>query len=115
MTVEFFVARSLHYTQARQHERLPADFPVQLSTDQPRAQARAADLSETGVRLRLSRPLPVMTLVKLELTLPQHDEPVTLLGRVMWSAGRTMGVRFEQLDRRVTVAVARLRAALRRR
>jgi len=112
-TVEFFVVKGAKYSQERRHRRVPVDFPVLLKTDGFRNRDRARDVSECGVGLETTHPLPVMALVNLRLELP-HAEPVDLLGRVMWSTPGAMGVRFEQLDARVSDTVAKLRSEYQR-
>ena len=74
---------------------------------------RATDLSEAGMKVHTARPLTPMTLVSLRLELP-HDEPIDVLGRVMWSGQHMMGIRFERTDPRVSDAVARLRMSFER-
>jgi len=113
MTVEIYKSKSLRYTQARCHERLPTDFPVHVRTEELRVNDRATDLSEAGMKVHTARPLTPMTLVSLRLELP-HDEPVDVLGRVMWSGQHMMGIRFERTDPRVSDAVARLRTSYER-
>lgn len=109
MTVEFFMSKSLHYTQARGYSRVPADFPVQVITDELRVNDRAADISESGVGLRTLRPLPPMSLVSLRMEVPHLEAPVELLGRVMWAGKRSMGIRFEQTCPRLSDALTQLR------
>lgn len=110
MTVEFYVSKSLRYTQARSFTRLPADFPVHLRTSELRVNDRANDLSEAGIGILTPRPLAPMTLVSVRLEVP-HLEPVDVLGRVMWANEHKMGLRFEKPDSRVTELVERLRQA----
>lgn len=110
MTVEKFVAtRSFNYSQARRHERLPADFPVHVRDEVLRLSDRCADISESGVGLETTQPIAPMTLVSLRLELGHDFAAIDVLGRVMWHAGNRMGVRFEQFDPRVTDLVAKLR------
>lgn len=109
MTVEFFVAKSHRYTQARRFTRLPADFPVQVVADELRVSDRAHDLSEAGIGVRTPRPLLPMSLVTLRLDVPQSSEPIELLGRVMWADKKLMGIRFEQTDPRLRDVLFRLR------
>jgi hypothetical protein len=110
MTVEIFVeskSRQYTYTQARRHERLPANFLVQVRDETLRLSDRAHDISEAGIGLDTPRPLLPMTLVSLRI---ETEEPIDVLGRVMWANGRKMGIRFEQADPRVTSLVSKLRA-----
>ncbi len=108
MTIELFVSnKSYSYSQARRHERMPADFAVQVRDDSLRVGDRCADISEAGVGVETLRPLPPMALVSLRI---HAGEDIDVLGRVMWTAPNRMGVRFEQADQRVTDLVARLRS-----
>ncbi len=109
MTIEFYVSKSHHYTQARRFARCPADFPVRVRGDGVRVNDRAADISEVGLRIETDRPLSPMTLISIRLELPHGLEPVDMLGRVMWAKEHMMGVRFEQTDPRLSDAVERLR------
>lgn len=109
MTVEFFVAKSHRYTQARRFERLPADFQVQVVADELRVNDRAFDISEAGIGVRTDRPLSPMTLVSLRLEVPHDPQPIDLLGRVMWRSEHHMGLRFEQKDPRLGDVLFRLR------
>ncbi|MCU0701888.1 MAG: PilZ domain-containing protein [Myxococcaceae bacterium] len=103
------------YTQARSHTRVPASFPVRVvNAAALRLADEARDVSEAGVGVSTSSPLPPMTLVPLRLDLPTSTEPIEVLGRVMWSTSSAMGLRFEQPDERIHTGVARLRAALER-
>ncbi|MEW5738736.1 MAG: PilZ domain-containing protein [Myxococcota bacterium] len=110
--VEFFVVKGARYSQERRHARVPADFPVLLKTESFRVSDRARDVSECGVGLETTQPLPVMSLVGVRLELPTG--PIDVLGRVMWSAPNSMGVRFEQLDSRLSDSVAKLRSEFQR-
>lgn len=110
MTVETFVvpqSQQYSYSQARRHERLPADLPVQVRDESLRLSDRVHDISEAGLGIDTPRPLAPMTLVSLRIG---ADEPIDVLGRVMWARDKKMGVRFEQADSRVTDLVSKLRA-----
>ena len=109
MTVEFFMSKPMHYTQARGFSRVPADFPVQVITDELRVNDRANDLSESGVGVRTLRPLPPMSLVSLRMEVPHTEAPIEVLGRVMWSREKTMGIRFEQSCPRLCDVMMQLR------
>jgi hypothetical protein len=109
MTVETFVvpqSRQYSYSQARRHERLPADFAVHVRDETLRVSDRIHDISEAGVGIDTVRPLAPMTLVSLRI---ETDEPIDVLGRVMWAHDKKMGIRFEQADARVTTLVSKLR------
>ncbi|MEW6434550.1 MAG: PilZ domain-containing protein [Myxococcota bacterium] len=111
--VEFFVVKGARYSQERRHPRVPVDFPVRLQTNGFRVSDRARDVSECGVGLSTTAPLPVMSLVTVRLEVP-HDGPIDLLGRVMWATKDAMGVRFEQTDARLSDSVNRLRTGFER-
>ncbi len=107
--VESFTATTQHsYTQARRHERVPVDFAVTLRWPGQRLADRACDLSEGGLAVATRDPLEPMTLVSMRLELP-HAVPVDLLGRVMWTRGENMGIRFESTDVRLFDSLNRLR------
>lgn len=97
------------FTQARRFHRLPADFCVHVRSAGLRLSDRACDLSEGGLGLETDEPLAPMELVSLRLECPHMGEPVDVLGRVMWANSRRMGIRFEQIDRRLHDALDRLR------
>lgn len=109
MTVEFFLSKSMHYSQARGYSRVPADFPVQVITDELRVNDRAADISESGVGVVTRRPLPPMALVSVRMELPHSEAPIELLGRVMWANEKKMGIRFEQSSPQLGHVVTQLR------
>lgn len=110
MTVETFVvpkSQQYSYTQARRHERLPADLLVHVRDESLRLSDRVHDISEAGIGVDTPRPLAPMTLVSLRI---ETEEPIDVLGRVMWAHDKKMGIRFEQMDPRVTELVSKLRA-----
>ncbi len=109
MTVEFFMSKSMHYTQARGYSRVPADFPVQVITEELRVDDRAADISESGIGVVTHRPLPPMALVSLRMEVPHTTGPIEVLGRVMWANESKMGIRFEQASPLLTQALTQLR------
>lgn len=112
MAVEFYVAKRDGYSQARRHTRVPTDFPVLVRSDGLRMADRARDISEVGIGVATDKPLSPMTLVSVQLELPHTRQPVSLLGRVMWSSGAAMGIRFEQNDPILFDVVDRLRREL---
>lgn len=109
MTIEFFSVQSHEYTQARRHHRLPVDFNVHVRSPKLRLSDRACDLSEGGLGVETDEPLSLMELVSLRLECPHLAEPVDVLGRVIWTGARRMGIRFEQVDPRLHDALDRLR------
>jgi hypothetical protein len=114
MAVELIVNRPKGFTEARTHERVPASFPVRLKTPGLRLADEARDVSETGVGVLTKSPLTPMTVVPLVLEIPLPGGPIELMGRVMWSTPTAMGLKFEQLDPRLTDSVHTLRQALKR-
>jgi hypothetical protein len=106
--VEFFVVKNPGYSQQRRHPRVPVDFRVWLKTGGFRVSDRARDLSECGVGLQSSQPLAPMSLVEARLEVP-NEKPFDVLCRVMWATKEGMGLRFEQLDPRLSDSVTRLR------
>ena len=110
--VEAMFSRREGYSQARRHPRVPADFPIFVRDRELRLTDRARDVSEVGVGVETDHPLAPMTLVSLRLELPHASTPVNVLGRVMWSSGTAMGIRFEQNDPVLLDVVDRLRREL---
>ena len=112
---EFFKEpRMYSYSQARHHERYPAQFPVLLQSSEYRLYDEVRDVSEGGVGVATLHPMPPMTLVKLVLEAPHERDPIEVMGRVMWSRPGAMGIRFEQSDARVFAAVDRIAKDLQR-
>jgi hypothetical protein len=114
MNVETYVSRRPGYTQARRHVRLPTSFPVQVVSKELRLVDEARDLSEGGIGVATSNPLPLMALVPVRLELPTARESIEVLGRVMWATDKAMGLRFEQANIALTDSIERLRAAFER-
>jgi Tfp pilus assembly protein PilZ len=88
---------------------MPVDFAVTLRWPGLRMADRAVDLSEGGLAVETSEPLDAMTLVSLRLELPYLQQPVDVLGRVVWTGPSLMGIRFESSDSRVFDSLHRLR------
>ncbi len=109
MSIHFELSTSHQYSQARRFNRLPADFSVMVRTGKLRLADRACDLSEGGLGLETDEPLSPMELVSLRLECPHMPEPIDVLGRVMWTTPRRMGLRFEQIDQRLHDALQRIR------
>ena len=57
----------------RRWPRAKADWPVQLSMDGGRFEARVRDVSRAGVCFFLDRPVKLMTILSVELDLPMED------------------------------------------
>lgn len=107
--IESFTGRQHASTHARRHDRMPVDFAVTLRWPGLRMADRAVDLSEGGLAVETSEPLDAMTLVSLRLELPYLQQPVDVLGRVVWTGPSLMGIRFESSDSRVFDSLHRLR------
>ncbi len=108
MIAQFERFSAFSYSQARRYQRFPVQFPVKLASTEYRLSDTVRDFSEGGVGVQTQSPLPVMTLVELELELPHEDRPAKVMGRVMWSGPDTMGIRFEGMDPTVLRAADRM-------
>jgi hypothetical protein len=53
------------------------------------------DISESGIRIRGNIPLPVDTLLKIDLTLGRPHKEITALGKVKWVEFNTEDASFE--------------------
>ncbi len=113
--IEIFKERRMYsYSQARCHERYPAQFPVLVKCNEYRLYDEVRDVSETGIGVATLHPIPPMSLVKLVLEAPHVRDPIEVVGRVMWSRPGAMGIRFEQSDTRLFDAVDRIAKDLQR-
>ena len=97
--------------QARRHARVPVSFPVYVRSDGLRLGDMVCDVSEGGLGVVTTSPLPETSLVSLRLE-PPRAEPIELLARVMWVSETMMGLRVEQHEGDLLDAVDRLRRAL---
>jgi hypothetical protein len=114
MIESFKEDRKFTYTQARCFNRYPAQFPVLVKSTEYRLYDEVRDVSEGGVGVATTQPMPPMTLVTLVLEAPHQSEPIEVMGRVMWSKPGAMGIRFEQSDSRLFAAVDRIAKDLQR-
>lgn len=114
MIESFKERRPYSYSQARCHERYPAQFPVLVKSTEYRLYDEVKDLSEGGIGVATAHPMPAMTLVNVVLEAPHEREPISVVGRVMWSKPGAMGIRFEQADSRLFGAVDRIAKDLQR-
>ena len=113
--IETFKERRMYsYSQARCHERFPAQFPVLVKCAEYRLYDEVRDVSEGGIGVATLHPMAPMTLVKVVLEAPHEREPIEVMGRVMWSKPGAMGIRFEQADSRLFGAVDRIAKDLQR-
>jgi hypothetical protein len=110
--VEYFSKKQREYTQARRHHRVPTDFMVHVRAEN-RLADHARDYCEGGIGVATTQPLAPMTLVSMRLELP-HQVPVDVLGRVMWSGPGSMGIRFENNDKRIFESLDRTRREMER-
>lgn len=83
----------------RAFPRVPVHLEVVFHGPAELQAATISSLSQGGVFIRTSRPLPIGTELTLEIRLEnQLDKPVTLRGRVVWERSRSdqdgMGVAF---------------------
>ena len=114
MAETFSERRTYSYSQARCHERYPAQFPVLVKTGEYRLYDEVRDVSESGVGVTTRHPMAPMTLVTVLLAAPQERDPIEVLGRVMWSQADAMGIRFEQVEQRLLGTVDRIAKDLQR-
>ena len=113
--IETFKERRMYsYSQARCHERFPAQFPVLVKCAEYRLYDEVRDVSEGGIGVATAHPMAPMTLVKIVLEAPHERDPIEVMGRVMWSRPGAMGIRFEQSDTRLFGAVDRIAKDLQR-
>jgi len=68
-------------SERRRMPRARADWPVSLALPDGRLEARVRDVSGSGVCFFLDRPLPVMTVLAIDLELPVEDGLRTLKAR----------------------------------
>lgn len=69
--------------ERRRHARVPIHGPVQCQAGSIRFNAAGHDISEGGIRLRASKPLPEGTKVSVSLTLPGQSAPFEAPGMVV--------------------------------
>jgi methyl-accepting chemotaxis protein len=93
----------------RSYPRAENSLRVNLRQDDKMYEGVSRDLSLSGLRLAITAPLVVQTIVPLEIFLPRanldefrRQAPIILQGRVMWhreEAGEpTYGIRFESMS-----------------
>jgi hypothetical protein len=68
---------------ARLKMRIPLKFLI--PTNDKIGDAETVDISATGVGLVTREDLPVKTPLELWLKLPDHHDPIHVLGKVVWS------------------------------
>lgn len=76
--------------QGREHPRFAAELEAEISVDGERLPGRSKDLSRGGIGIRVSRGLPLGTLVRLRLALvfdeETFSEALEVEARVVWSS-----------------------------
>lgn len=102
----------LERRQRRSAPRMPSDAEgVLISDDGSRAATRFDDLSGTGCRLKLAKPLSLVSSapLKLEVFIPALKRLACLHMRLAWQRGNEIGAHFEPVDldeKRQVVALA---------
>lgn len=90
---------------AREHPRVPADFPVRVDVGGRVLGARARNLSMAG--LYLDGPLPVPARVRVRLPLPGAEREVRTTCRVERRERSGVALSFESIDWDDLILVAR--------
>lgn len=78
----------------------------------PRGPDRIFDVSEGGLGVLTTAPLPFGTLTLATLWLPDEPTPFDVIVRVAWREERSMGLQFILPDEALVEAIRRLRTAL---
>jgi hypothetical protein len=58
----------------------------------------AKDLSREGVRLGLKHPLPVGTVIELQMSVPGDNLPVFAMGKIAWADGLDAGLKLTKIS-----------------
>lgn len=98
----------------RRFVRVPADFLVHVGASAERLADWVKDLSEAGLGVETTEPLPPQTLVTVQLEFPHYATPLVTTGEVVWSTDRAMGIRFDNPDQVLCDAVLQLQRGLER-
>jgi len=96
------VARALMLANKQRYYRHPIEAVVALSTNGDlHERCAATDLSEGGIAIRWTQPLPVGSGCIARFVLPEGEDEITARGEVAWSdnAGRA-GIRFLDLPQK---------------
>ncbi len=56
------------------------------------------DISAFGVFIETNEPLPTNRKISLSFSLPNHQKPFGLKGRIVWSGSQGIGVKFDYLS-----------------
>jgi hypothetical protein len=81
-------------SERRRWSRTEADLPVTVSLSGGRSEARLRDISRAGICFFLDRPIPLMTVLELSVSLPVH-------GGTRKIGGHGAVVRCEKIAKRV--------------
>ena len=94
----------------RRFNRFPVDLPVEFweQGSAERRIGRARDLSQGGMLVETTTPLPFSTEVVIQLPFGKRDGTVELGAVVRWTHPGGMGVQFGLLGARETHAIAEL-------
>lgn len=99
-------------TPARRHSRVPVCMHLSVRATDHWSSDVARDLSISGIGVDTEVPLRPDTLVSMTFELPLGKGSVAVLGRVVWSGGRAMGIRFIEGHDEVEETVNRLQRAM---
>lgn len=96
-------ARNMIMDGRLRYHRQMLQVPASISCGpKQRFDASVMNLSQGGVGLRVSEPLPVTGPIRLSFALPGTDVPVKLLGKVAWTDHNGhAGIRFVQISRKM--------------
>jgi len=94
--------------ELRNSSRVPTTLQVDCKSEGHFLFENATNISEHGVFIHTDKPMKPGTLVELQFTLPESDERLKVLGKVMWvnpfrkdqekNHNPGMGIRFENLN-----------------
>jgi Tfp pilus assembly protein PilZ len=90
----------------RRHRRVPTS--IRVFTRKGAFSEAVHDISVGGLQIETRTPLPAGTTTNLALTLPHHDAPLEVQGRVVWSRIGAMGIAFTAAVPILTSYVERL-------
>ena len=108
--------------EKRKAARVPIQVTVDCQFDGNFLYESATDISQHGIFIETTEPLPVSTEVNLNFSLPDSDEKIEVAGSVMWineckegSNNPGMGVRFTKIrdiDKETITSLVRRLAVL---
>lgn len=98
--------------EKRKEKRTPVGMGCWLVYMDEAACFETLDVSETGMSVLMSTPLPIGKQVDLQFFTPESADPVNLPAEVVWSTLEddqgSMGLRFLKMDERTGKAVKEL-------